>query len=219
MKQVILTLTGLACGSLLSHAALISSTTVGMDVLDNSISGLASAATVSGAGTLSAGSQLQVNLNISGGWNGDLYVYLSHGDLPVAILLNQVGATAGNPAGYEEAGFAVSFRDDALNGDVHYYQNTAGYVSGNVLTGTWAPDGRLQLNGGRTSMLSTFNNCNLDGDWTLFVADLATGSTSHLESWSLEVVPVPEANTAYFGIAAIILLAGRFVAGQRKTSP
>src|ERR1035437_4874984 len=40
----------------------------------------------------------------TGGWNGDLYAYLSHGD-GQAILLNQVGASGGSPDGYSTSGF------------------------------------------------------------------------------------------------------------------
>src|ERR1035437_540762 len=43
-----------------------------------------------------------VRLDVSGGWNGDLYAYLRHetaGGTGFAVLLDRVGTTAGNPLG------------------------------------------------------------------------------------------------------------------------
>src|SRR6266853_1430008 len=56
---------------------------------------------------------VSVKLNISGGYNGDLYGYLSHNGVLVP-LLNRVGVTAtggGNSFGYSDAGFNVTLSD------------------------------------------------------------------------------------------------------------
>ena len=58
-------------------------------VPDNNYSGWADTRTVSGApaGTISS---LAVTLNITGGWNGDLYAYLVNGT-GFTVLLNNIG--------------------------------------------------------------------------------------------------------------------------------
>src|ERR1051326_3044652 len=81
--------------------------------------------------------------------NGDLYVYVTHGD-NTAVLINRTGRRADNGLGYPDNGFDVTFSDSAVNGDIHQYRLTLfgnqttpvdqNFV--NPLTGTWAPDGR-----------------------------------------------------------------------------
>lgn len=57
----------------------------------------------------------------AGGWNGDLYAYLSHGD-GQAILLNRVGASGGSPDGYSTSGFNNITLGMATTpgGDIHF---------------------------------------------------------------------------------------------------
>jgi subtilisin-like proprotein convertase family protein len=49
-----------------------------------------------------------VNLDITGGFNGDLYAYLTGPDGQIAILLNRVGVATGNSVGYSDAGFNIT---------------------------------------------------------------------------------------------------------------
>ena len=93
--------------------------------------------TVSGITELTVGS-VSVRLNISGGANGDLYCYLSHGGILVP-LLNRVGVGTGNAYGYEQLGLNVTFTDTAAN-NIHFYQAIDGYsITGGA---SWQPDGR-----------------------------------------------------------------------------
>src|SRR4030095_15432052 len=48
---------------------------------------------------------INVILNVSGGWNGDLHAYLRGPNGSIAILLNRVGRTSVNPDGYSTMGF------------------------------------------------------------------------------------------------------------------
>ena len=144
---------------------------------------------------------VQLTLDIGGTdnytpFNGDYYAYLLHGST-LAVLLNRVGKTSGNPDGYADAGFDVTFDSGS---DIHYYQsespvfNTAGQ-----LTGTWAPDGG-------TTLASSFYGQDASGDWTLFIADMSSGDSGNLESWSLQVTDVPAVPEPATGLAAGLLV-------------
>ena len=76
-----------------------------------------------------------MTLNIAGGYNGDLYAYLSHG-AGFAVLLNRVGRTSVNTDGYSTPGFAVTLVGHAA-ADVHSYESLSPtYNANGQLTGT-----------------------------------------------------------------------------------
>jgi hypothetical protein len=141
---------------------------------------------------------LEITLTLSGGFNGDLYGYLTHGS-GFAVLLNRTGRTAANGAGYSDSGFTVSFGVGALN-DIHLYQGVTGPVS--PLTGLWAADGRevhplsaLDTDS-RTALVDSFLGLNASGSWTLFLADVdGGGAPATLVDWGL-ILMVPEPTAA-----------------------
>ena len=194
-----------------AHAAFVTMTTP-LDVQDDPYNPTASTVEVKGMGNLPAGSQLQVNLQIVGEWNGDLYAYLSHNG-KIAILLNRPGKSAGKVAGYDDSGLNVTFQDDYT--DIHGYRGGSPDkpLSG-TLQGIWGPDGRkvdpntIMGTEKRTDLLNSFDGASLDGKWTLFVADMSKGSAQRLESWSLDVVgtPIPEPSTYLAGLGALGML-------------
>src|SRR2546423_427943 len=65
---------------------------------DDSIIGVTDSQTISGMGNVIQ--DVSVTLNISGGFNGDLYGYLRLNDSPLVVLLNRVGVNDSNPDGY-----------------------------------------------------------------------------------------------------------------------
>lgn len=169
------------------------SVSVNAPVPDGSSLGLASVLNVSTPmGVLS---DVNVTLNISNGWNGDLFAYLVH-DSGFAVLLNRAGKRATDPLGYDDSGFNVTL-DDQAAADVHSYRltlNASHLVPlGGPLTNAWQPDGRavdpsLVLDtDARTALLASFNGLNPNGEWVLFVQDDASGDTSTLVSWGLEL--------------------------------
>src|ERR1022692_2056889 len=63
---------------------------------DGTLAGVSSQITISGAS--SSFSDISVAINVSGGYNGDLYAYLSY-DGKLVPLLDRIGLSSGNPAG------------------------------------------------------------------------------------------------------------------------
>ena len=160
--------------------------------------------TVSGqSGTVT---NVQVQLNITGGFNGDLYAYLVSPQGQMAVLLNRPGLDGSNPFGYGDAGFNITL-DGAATSNIHYYQSGSYSLSGGQLTGTWAADGRNidPQSGGSifgstlpTAGLNLYNGLNgggMNGTWTLFIADLAAGGGPTLNSVVLTIMTVPEPQT------------------------
>lgn len=165
-------------------------------------------------------SKVTVTLNFSGGWNGDLYAYLTSSS-GFAVLLNRPGRSEESDAGSGTSGMSVTFDDDALS-DLH---DGIDLFTGSV-TGNWQPDARrvnpLEVVTGdlRTAFLSSFNGQSATAPLTLFVSDVATGEVSTLDSWSMTVsavsaVPEPGGHLALAGLVGGGLLLRRR-AGRRS---
>jgi subtilisin-like proprotein convertase family protein len=176
---------------------------------DGSMTGWSDTRALSGyAGTISS---VSVGLNLSGGWNGDLYAYLVH-DTGFAVLLNRVGRTADKPSGYSTAGMNVMLSDAIGLGNIH---SVALPASG----GTYQIDGRniSPLSSGAlfdttdpANMLSSFAGGSANGAWTLFIADVSGGDVSTLQDWTLDVTlaAVPEPASLIEGTVAALFLGG-----------
>jgi subtilisin-like proprotein convertase family protein len=216
-------LLGITAGLMVWAGAAVAQTTetsftfsVNKLVPDANVNGLSMTTNLSiTGGTIS---DVTVGLDISGGYNGDLYGFLSGPNGGFAVLLNRVGiSNNASSFGYGNQGFDVVLSDSAAS-DIHYYQS-GGYSlnGGGQLTGTWAPDGlnidpksAPSLFGSSTpsALLGSFNGTDPNGGWTLFLADLSGGAQSQLVSWSLDIVTVPEPSVVALGIMSLGLLAG-----------
>ena len=186
---------------------------INRSIPDDSALGLNDARIVSTPFTMAL--KVSISLTISGDFNGDLYVQVTHGS-GFSVLLNRVGRTALNEFGYGDAGMDITLSDDAAAGDVHVYRTT---LFGNdntpvagMLTGVWAPDARITdpdavLNtDSRSATLSSFTGLDPNGTWTLFIADASGGGQSTLQKWSVSVEVVPEPNAAALLAAGSCLL-------------
>jgi hypothetical protein len=144
-----------------------------------------------------------VTFTISGGYNGDLYGYLSHNGVLVP-LLNRVGMGTGSEPtfsfGYATSGFNnITLADGAANGSIHNVENP---ISGQ----SYQPDGGTL--GGITG--------DPNGNWTIFFADLSGGGgQSSMVSWSLDITAVPEPVNVALGIFGGLVLLG----GLCRTKP
>ncbi len=175
-------------------------------VPDNNASGVAFTFNIS-AGSPLVVTNVTVDLQIAGGWNGDLYAYLSHGS-GFSVLLNRIGSTSANPSGSGISGLNVEFSDSYLT-DIHTALN-------NPLTGNFAPDGRFVNpynaldTDPRNAMLGGFNGLDPNGTWTLFFADVSPLATSTIQSWSVTLgTTVPEPGSATLLLLGAVTLLRR----------
>ena len=106
----------------------------------------------------------------------------------------------------------VKLTGNAANGDIHVYKRVSDPLGG-ILTGTWQPDGRdvspesVTTGDARNKTMSQFNGINPNGNWTLFVADVAGGQGfGTIQNWGLEFTAVPEPHA--FALAMGLALVG-----------
>ena len=216
MKTQLLIFCSVVMLALTAHAGVITYGSIANSgfIPDNSVVGLGSTASASGfSGAISA---VTVNLNISGGYNGDLYAYLSYGGVLVP-LLNRVGVSSADAIGYADTGFNVTLSSSGAH-DVHLYGNFSPSFNGNgQLTGTWQPDGRAidpqspssAFDAAGTVTFAALNGLDPNGTWTLFIADLSPGEQSQLLNWSLDITSlsaVPEPVNVALGIFGGVFL-------------
>jgi len=168
---------------------------------------------------------VSVKLNISGGYNGDLYGYLSHAGVLIP-LVNRVGVTGtggGDAFGYANTGFNVTLSDSGTY-DIHFYGQHSPTFNGsgqllNAPYSAWQPDGRnIDPNSSpstfdsasRASFASTYTGKDPNGSWTLFFADMSAGEQSTLVSWELDfTAAVPEpVNVALAVFGGVFVVVG-----------
>jgi subtilisin-like proprotein convertase family protein len=219
--KIKLTVLGLVATATLASAQIYTTniSTTGGTIADYSPLGLTETFTATDlAGAIT---NIQVNLNITGGFNGDLYAYLAGPQGQLAILLNRPGVTGSNPYGSGDAGFNITLSELGTV-DIHdYAANPGSYTGGgggqvNGGTSLFLADGRnvdplslgLTLFGTSTAAnLSLFNGTLGDGTWTLFIADLAPGGgTATLNSAILTIMTVPEPSALVLGAGGLLWL-------------
>jgi subtilisin-like proprotein convertase family protein len=128
---------------------------------------------------------ITVDLNTTGGYNGDLYAYLVAPDGTRVTLMDQPG-TAVDGFGAESSGMNLTLDDNAGTS----IQSVTG-GAGTVLMGTFQPD----------ETMGTFDNSAADGTWDLYFADLGSDAGSPvLNSWTLNIDVVPEPVNQALGI-------------------
>jgi len=205
--------------SVSAQGALFSSTQLNQAIPDGTPVGYAHTLTVSGMDSSLV--SVSVGFQISGGWNGDLYAYLTHGDTLV-VLLNRPGRTAGNAFGYGDSGFNITLGSQGP--DIHDYQTVGTGYPGAIGNPnySWSADGRnvnpntVTTESSRTTSLIDYTGMDPNGAWTLFFADMSGGSTSTLGGWSLNIEAVPEPVTVALGIAGGVFFAFQFVRHLRS---
>jgi subtilisin-like proprotein convertase family protein len=130
-------------------------------------------------------SGLTVDLNFSGGYNGNLYGYLVAPNGTLVVLMNQPGVSV-NGFGASGAGMNITLSDA---GSTSIQSET----SSSVLSGTYSAAGSL----------SYLNGSSANGTWELFFSDQVNGggtSPSTLVGWSLNIEAVPEPVNVALGI-------------------
>ena len=175
---------------------------------------------------------VSVKLNISGGYNGDLYGYLSHSGVLVP-LLNRVGVTGtggGDAFGYGDTGFNVTLSDSGTY-DIHFYGQHSPTFNGsgqllNAPYQAWQADGRnIDPNSSPSSFdsasrvaFSSYTGQDPNGSWTLFFADMSGGQQSTLNSWELDFTAlIPEPANVALAVLGLLAAAGKLISLRRRT--
>ena len=199
----------------------VTSPTLNLPVPDGDFVGIRDSLTVPPSVADPLVSSITVILNVSGEFVGDLYVQLTHTGQQ-AVLLNRVGRTGVDPFGYDDTSLHIRFNDDAPSADIHTYRatlaaNVTASLTDRSLTGDWVPDGRnvdpqtVLDTSLRTAFLTSFRDTDPAGTWTLFLADIDSGSQQTLVSWGLEinlpVIFIPEASSLTPLVAVVLTLA------------
>jgi hypothetical protein len=199
--------------SFTTHAGIYHSGTLSAGTIpDGNLSGRQSSYTFSGITDYNI-SAVTVTLSLAGGYNGNLYAYLTHGS-GTAVLLNRVGVGSSDPFGASGSGLSsLVLASTALN-NIHF-------TLGSGTSGTYAPDGRAidPLSAAAAfdstpsgNALTAWNGTSPNGTWTLFFADTVTGGGAPgALSWSMDITAVPEPANVALGIFAGIFLLVAFV--------
>jgi len=161
-----------------------------------------------------------VQLDITGGFNGDLYAYLVNPQGQLSVLLNRVGVTGSSAFGYSDAGLNITL-DGLATSNIHSYAS-GGPGSYSLSGTTWAADGRnidpqsvssVFDTASTAANLSLFQNTAPNGEWTFFIADLSGGGgTATLNSLVLSIMTVPEPQTWFLlsgGVSVLWLVRNR----------
>ena len=158
---------------------------LGQVIPDNNYSGVGYALTF-GPSSGQTITDISVTLNLSGGYNGDIYAYLAHGSTLVQLL---------NPSpGLSGAGMNITLVEGAGN---PLPTSGGGVISGTSYTSY--------------QNLNAFNTTDPNGAWTLFFADLSPGDTSTLTEFNVSLTAVPEPVNVALGIFGAGLIGGLMV--------
>ena len=194
----------LSLGAVVNAATTVNSAfMVSTTVPDNSIIGLADTRAI--VSNITSITSVNIAITLAGGWNGDLYAYVSHAS-GFCVLLNRPGRSAALPDGSSSSGFDIRFTE-AATADVHTS------IPGNgLVTGDYQPDARNEdplrvLDTSlRSAFLGSFTGLDPNGDWTLFVADISPGGTTVVENWTLTITGVPEPTSGLLVAYSALLL-------------
>ena len=138
---------GLAAGTLYAQSTF----PVNQVIPDGNPVGLTVTGTMTNFFNYSLVTSVTLGLNVSGGYNGDLYAELVSPDGGVVTLFNQPGVTAGNPFGFGGSGMNVTFSDLAVA-----TLQSSPETAGTTVTGQYQP----------LTALNTLAYTHANGAWT-----------------------------------------------------
>lgn len=145
-----------------------------------------------------------IQLDISGGWNGDYVVTLFHilpdTSVQSVVLLNRIGQDLSHPDGFENGGLDNVTLEEGQP-DIHIFGGS--YTDLAALTGNYGPDGAADF--------SAFTGATPLGTWSLYLTDNSGGDVGVLENWSMDmnIVSAPEPGSAAIFSMGLLALCGR----------
>jgi subtilisin-like proprotein convertase family protein len=145
---------------------LIGSSDVPRDIPDNDETGVSSTLDID-PGACSDITDLNVAVNISHTWVGDLIVTLTHNGTS-AVIIDRPGYPT-STYGCEGNGIIDAVLDDSASNSVENSSCTQDFL------GTFSPN----------TSLSIFNGGDASGTWSLTVSDVSEGDVGSLNSWGL----------------------------------
>jgi|GEM_PF-2542792 len=152
------------------------STDTPVTITDNTPSGVTSTITIPASETRSI-ADLDVDLNATHSWIGDLAISLARDATTVSIM---------DRPGYTGTGFGCSGDNPNIIADD---EGTDGSIEGSCVAGAnpgyAVADGRYTPN----QPLSAFDGSAMAGTYTLTISDNAAGDTGTLDSWALIITP------------------------------
>ena len=180
---------------------------VNAPIPDGNLTGWSAFINLAGQGMAPQIAGVSVKLDITGGYNGDIYAYLSFANVLVP-LLKRVGVGSSDAFGSGDSGFNVAL--SSTGSDVHWAS-----AGGGQLIGNYQVDGRTigpsspagDFDSASRANFGAYQNLNPNGVWTLFIADVSGGGgQSVLNSWELDITAVPEPVHAALGCFAGMFL-------------
>jgi len=147
-----------------------------IDIPDGDTDGVSQDITVPNTGSIT---DINLSLDISHTYVGDLFISLSHGGSTV-VLLDRPGFPASN-FGCNRNNIDCTFDDQSSNGKVEDICNN----TNPTYSGDYQSEGSLAV----------FNGMDPSGVWTIFVSDAETPDPGTLNDWCLDITTTAPTNT------------------------
>lgn len=166
------------------------------NIPDGNLQGVTTTVSVSGlGGTVATANEIQVNLNISHSWSGDIFLAITPPGGSEIVLINRLGvASTGCSANTDFVGGSIiSIRQNATTN----LPNTN--VPSTIPAGIYLPTG-CATGAYPVGSLASCVGAARDGNWTIRIADVDAIMTGSLNSASItffDVAPVCTNPTAY----------------------
>jgi cysteine-rich repeat protein len=138
---------------------------------DGNVAGVTTTFTVPDSGTIQ---DLNLGLNISHTWNGDLIVRLTHGATTVTVI-DRPGVPA-SQFGSNDNGYNIVLDDEGTGAAIEGIE-LSGSSSTVISPPSYTPN----------NPLSAFDGMDKAGLWTLFVSDSVTPDSGSIVSWTLHI--------------------------------
>ncbi len=189
-----------------------SSPSLNLNIPDNSITGVSNSLVINGQESINANTPINVTLNITHTYNGDLYAYLVGPDNCGALELS-----TNNGSGSDGMNLTLHTTGSFPN-ITTTYGLTSGLITGDYLTElgvTTAPVSSLVPTTVVPLVSLTGGACPINGSWKLFIADRANQYNGKLNSWALNITNIlsdssgiiqiePSNNTPSFNIRPFV---------------